>query len=604
MPRLSLLFVLLLTAGMAAASPEPAVGPRLVLRDAGGVVAPSAKVRLAGATRDAVATTAGAVHESACPGGPGILVVSVGSAVEPRAEVLRFVVEAQSDGGWAALAAIDLAPGQASWVDRRIELPPAAEAVRRLRFRLQAPAASTGYWGSLRCNVGAAGDDTPNVIVVSLDTLGAAYLGSFGGYGAASTNLDSFLSRAFSFRRAYATYPNTLVSHASLFSGTYPTTHGVYGSLRDSRVEADLLSTVLRRRGYFNVAFTENAFVSSDFGFDRDFDWYDDGPERGESSFLGDAAYTFGRAGDWLERFGGDAPFLLFVHTYEVHSPYIVRDEQSREIADAVFDRGQDVVQDLGPGQNVEHMHNAGFLPLSADHVRRLEALHVGEIDYLDRVFADFLRRFEALDLSRRTLLVVVADHGDEFDPRGAIGHGETLADVVLHVPMAFYWPGRIVRGDYEPPVSLVDVVPTVLELLGVANPLEVDGRSLAPLLNGSADALPARPVFAELQRAAATCLRLRLSEDCYVGRFVVYGEGERFETSMIPSYQRLSSNGPESPEQALALDQVLASYVTGSPWASRVGWRPRAVDTKRNEAGAIDEVTRQRLEALGYDFE
>ncbi len=177
----------------------------------------------------------------------------------------------------------------------------------------------------------------------------------------------------------------------------------------------------------------------------------------------------------------------------------------------------------------------------------------------------------------------------------------------MLHVPLAFYLPGRIAPGVYDEPVSLVDVAPTVLEFLGNAGALSVDGRSLVPLLEGRAAALEPRAVFAELQRAAGTCEELRLPNDCFVGRFVAYSGDRRFETSMIPNYERLSaSGGTDANDEAAeisAFHALLSRYVTGSPWDTQVPWRPQAVRVDRSKRPAIDEVTRQRLEALGYDF-
>lgn len=566
-----------------------------------------AKLRLAGATRDAFAADPSRTVIAACGGEAGVLVFSTGvrGAAAPGPVELVVEIENEEADGWSPLWSGATA-GDA-WVDHRVELP-RGPAPRRLRLRAVAAsgaAAGEAFWGSLRFLPARADGAAPlNVVLVSLDTLGARYLGAYGGHAAASRNIDAFLRRSFAFDRAYATYPNTLVSHASLLSGLYPSSHGVYGSLRNSRVGVELLSTVLGEHGYFNVAFTENAFVSSDFGFDEGFDWYDDGPERGESSFLGDARETFGRARRWLERHGADAPFLLFVHTYEVHSPYVARDDDSRRIADGVF-AGAASASSAALGESVadvEHLHNAGLQRLSPDEIRRLEALHVGELHYLDRQFADLMASLERMPFAGRTLVVVFADHGDEFDPHGVIGHGESLHDVVMHVPLAFHLPGRIAPGAYDRPVSLVDVAPTVLDLLGWPNALAADGRSLRPLLDGATAELPSRPVFTELLKAAGSCLKQDLPEDCFVGRFGVYGDDWRYEYSSLPYYENLSGAGAGD-ERAAEVQALLAAYVTGRPWQTKVPWQPRAVATGDGDRQEIDEATRQRLEALGYDF-
>ncbi len=598
-------------APVGAESPDP--GCRITV---GGEDAAVRKVRLAGATRDALALGAGGEAIAVCDGSAGVFVVSTGARGVPASAAVAFYVDVEGAQGWVPLWRGGGAAGV--WADHRIELlATGAAAERRLRLRAVPSAAAAGmefFWGSPRfLPARPSGSQPMNVILISLDTLGAAYLGTYGGHAKASPNIDAFLGRSFAFHRAYATYPNTLVSHASLLSGLYPSSHGVYGSLRNSRVGVDLLSTVLRERGYFNVAFTENAFVSSDFGFDEDFDWYDDGPDRGEASFLGDARETFGRARQWLERFGADAPFLLFVHTYEVHSPYIARDEESRRIADGVF-AGPEVPSHAAATADVEHLHNAGFERLSPDQIRRLEALHVGEIHYLDRQFAELMASIERMPFAERTLVVVFADHGDEFDPHGKIGHGETLHDIVMHVPLAFYLPAgagsavRVLPGGYDRPVSLVDVAPTVLDLLGIAGALPGDGRSLRPLLAGEASELPPRAVFTELLKAAGVCAEAGLPEDCFVGRFGVYTDEARFEYSSVPRYEKLTkpadaaSAGPAEGESE-AFHALLSAYVTGSPWQSRAPWQPRAVDVQSAPRQDIDDATRERLEALGYDF-
>lgn len=582
----------------------------IALVAADGVPVVVEKVRLVGATRDAF--RARGTVEGALPGHAGTLVASTGLR-GTAADDVAFRIEIDDGGGWTEVLAATVAADGRGWVDHRADVAGVASPWRRIRLRAELPdGAAAGeleaFWGSLRYLPGGDGERPLNVVLISLDTLGARYLGSHGGVPEASRHIDGFLSRAFSFRRAYATYPNTLVSHASLFSGLYPTSRGGYGSIREDGFTFDSLATVLRGRGYLTAAYTENAFVSSDFGFDNGFDWYDDGPEGGDA-FLGDAAETFGRARGWLERFGDDAPFLLFVHTYEVHSPYIARNADSLRIADSLAPAPiGDGGAGIGSTADREHLHNAGYDRYSPDEVRRLAALHVGEIHYLDQVFSEFVRALEAMPFADRTLVVVLSDHGDEFDPNGMIGHGETLADVVLHVPLAFRLPRRFEGGEFDDPVSLVDVAPTILDVLGMPDTLATDGRSLRPLLDGTVAALEPRPVFAELQRAPATCAAQRLPESCFVGRFVAYSERERFEYSGVPHYELLRhlpgvDAVEPSPAQLQTFRSLLSAYVTGAPWETKAPWRPEAAAVDGVGKPVLDDVTRQRLEALGYDF-
>ena len=608
---LCLLFLLVVWGDPLAAAPladSPMETKSCKIVSGAGEMVPVRKARLAGATRSALDFPVGESISVTCQGEAGVFIASVGVRGLMSDDVAVFRIKVETASGWQSLLEESISGDEGGWIDLRLEFDVADSSARRIilesESRTENKHSARALVGGVRflpkLNPSEAG---PNIILISLDTLGAEYLGYYGGRAEASQGIDAFLRRAFTFRRAYATYPNTLVSHASLFSGLYPTSHGVYGTTRDAHVKVDLISTVLKKRGYFNVAFTENAFVSSDFGFDRDFDWYDDGPERAERSFLGDASETFERSTTWLERYGRDAPFLLFVHTYEVHSPYIVRDDESRSIADAI---APDVEMPEAKESDIEHLHNAGIAPLSDAQVNRMRAVHVGEIHYLDRAFSKFMRRLENMPFADRTLVVVFADHGDEFVADGKIGHGKTLNDKVLHVPLAFYWPGRVKRGDFGRPVSLVDVVPTVLDLIGQPGALSGDGRSLAPLLRGEIPDMDDRPVFAELQRVGRSCLDAGYWEGCVVGRFVVHTDEARFESSTVPPLETLERIGENSKSAIEPTDfhSLLAKYVTGSPWGSSTSWRPRPVEKSLldgDDRRELDETTKERLGVLGY---
>jgi arylsulfatase A-like enzyme len=451
--------------------------------------------------------------------------------------------------------------------------------------------------------------ERPNVILISLDTLGARHLSQFGAPAGVSPRIDAWLDRSFSFRRAYAQYPNTLGSHASLFTGLYPVQHGVY-DVFTKKVPKQTLAAALARAGYVTLAFTEDAFVSSDFGFDNGFDWYDNGESKIPTSLPGRAEQTFAKATQVLKGLLRETRFFLFVHTYEVHSPYVPKDAEALAFVNEIDPGYQGRFAEGYDDGAVEINHNAGIAVVSERECKRLEALYRGEIHYLDRVLHGLLNEQQALPNARNTLVIVTADHGDEFCEHGKLGHGETLYNPVLHVPLAFYWPGRVERGTYDDPVELVDVKPTVLELAGLPVPTGLHGVSLAPLLLRKQKMLVRQPAFAEMRvvpfaagRAKrGVCTQMGLPADCRVERVAVQDRRFKLISSLYPPFELLfdletdpgetRDVAAEFPAEAERLRQWVRKY--------RDGWQT-ADGSPEKTSPAVDPATLERLRGLGY---
>ncbi|MBI4515864.1 MAG: sulfatase [Deltaproteobacteria bacterium] len=434
--------------------------------------------------------------------------------------------------------------------------------------------------------------------MICLDTLGAPHLSSFGNVSGVSPNIDKFLGQAFSFRRAYAQYPSTLSSHASLFTGLYPRSHGLYGEIDNSHLDKATLASVLAHHGYLTVAITEDAYVSSDFGFDTGFDWYDNGEADFTQGFAGGAQATFDKASRWLDEYGSHSTFFLFVHTYEVHAPYTIKDAPARAIADLIAPDYRGTFSDFYPGRLPMLAHNSGRAPHSAADLTRLRALYAGEINYLDRLLGQFLLHLEATGLAGRTLIVLLSDHGEEFGEHGKIGHGETLHNQVLHVPLGFRLPGRGSSASSESPVEIVDVMPTILELIAVPAP-PVDGQSLVPLMDGSAP--QAAIAISELRTAWGECRRLRLPDGCRIEGLAVQDSRFKLMTSKIPVrelFYDLTTDPLETrdargdfPAELEHHRKLLTEYAAGT-----LSQPPAAVAPMQ-----VGEETRERLRALGY---
>jgi arylsulfatase A-like enzyme len=548
--------------------------------------------RLDNASRPALAILPGTAFETTLAASGGLLVFSFGLDVvggDPSSAV-DFAIDLERQDGWQTIFQERVASSAVGWHDRFVELEALERPGFHLRFRTDvgawaAPGNSRALWGGvsiLGVPADEAGDPEgrPSILLISLDTLGADYLGSFAGEADASPDIDAFLGESFSFRRAYAQYGSTFPSQSSLFSALYPIHHGRY---KRARPALESLVSRLAGAGYFTAAFTENAWVGSAFGFARGFDWYDDGVSKGPLAFSNrHGEDTFRRAGDWLERHGRTTRFFLFVHTYEVHAPYTPEAGAPRALADRltpnddrVFDHKEMVASII--------RHNRG-----------------GEIRGLDALVGDLLERIDRIGLADDTIVVLTSDHGDQFGEHGKLGHGASLHNRILHVPLAFRWPGRIPAGESREPVQLVDVLPTLLELAGMEVPEAIDGRSLAASFAGRGPS--ARAAFSELRLDTNECVRFGGGPSCTHARYAVQTGRFKYVRSELPAYEQLHDLeadplesrdvGARHPEELARHRRLLEEYLatTGD----------RVDGPTADDRDATDDITRERLRALG----
>jgi arylsulfatase A-like enzyme len=574
-----------------------------------------AKVKLGPSTRTAIAVPLPSSFEADIDPATTRLTFSMGARGEAQSPDVVFVIGADNDGHWRTVFTEVVQP-TSTWLDRRLDLQALSPGSRKLRFQVGAAQPTAApvepFWGSVAVLgpdrprvslLASVREAPPNVILISLDTLGADHLSSFGNLPSVSPEIDDILQQSFSFRRAYAQYPNTPVSHASIFTGLYPRHHGMYET--SPHLQSETLADVLAAHGYVTVAITEDAFVSSDFGFDYGFDWYDNGVEQtvnADDKTIGNAKGTFEKAEAWLTEYAGRAPFFLFVHTYEVHAPYTPRDEEARAVADAIDPGYKGPFEREYPCGLWELGHNTGVHSMPEHEVARLPALYAGEINYLDRIVGSFMQQLASLPAADRTLVVLTADHGEEFNEHGKLGHGETLFNHVLHVPLGFYWPGKIASGTSEAPVELIDIMPTVLDLLSVKAPPNLDGTSLRPVISGKPSGVADRPVLSELHTAFGDCRRLHLEGTCVVDRVAVQTADFKFMSSQIPQFEVLYDLGRDPGETHDVIQDFPAEATRYRTLAQRyAAEQPQQAFPAAAPTAAMDEETRERLRALGY---
>ncbi len=286
----------------------------------------------------------------------------------------------------------------------------------------------------------------PHLLLITLDTTRADRLGTYGYSGARTPVLDSLAASGIVWESAYTVAPVTLPAHASLLTGLYPAEHGVHTN-GHGRLGAGIrtLAEVLKRQGYDTAAFVGALVLDGKFGLDRGFDVYDDdfsGDEPTVDLFhrsrqgqaVVDAALTW-LAGERAQ------PFFCWVHLYDPHAPYLAH-------IDLFGDEFQDRPYDA-------------------------------EIAYCDQQIGRLVEFLKGHELESRTLIVVVGDHGESLGEHSERTHGSTLYNSTMRVPLIFRQQTRIASGRrVAEQVSLVDVAPTILDLLGAGASWKTTGKS------------------------------------------------------------------------------------------------------------------------------
>ncbi len=330
---------------------------------------------------------------------------------------------------------------------------------------------------ALSLALGCGHDSAPrNVLLISLDTLRADHLGLYGHVRATSPRLDGFAGTAIVFDRAVAPAANTPPSQASMMTSVDPGRHGFTGN--DDRLpdRFPTLAERLQQGGWKTGGFVDGGYLSASFGFDRGFEVYDDR--------AGGFAAILPKARRWLEGVG-DAPFFLFLHTYDIHAPY-APPLPYRDMFHEVPFRGS-----FEP--TAHNMHRAFERDLTLTEAERRHAvLRYDEgIRYVDDLLGDFLDELERRGVLDQTLVIVTSDHGEEFGEHGSYLHWQLFYEPILRVPLILRPPGGVSGGRRVGDLAeLLDVAPTILDAVGESIPEAMQGRSLLGEKSG-ADGLP-----------------------------------------------------------------------------------------------------------------
>jgi choline-sulfatase len=411
--------------------------------------------------------------------------------------------------------------------------------------------AVTGWWLSHPASPLDRTEARLNVLLVTIDTLRADHLGCYGNAGAQTPVLDGLAARGTRFETAIAHAPITGPSHASILTGLTPLRHGVRNN-SDYVLPKGVptLPDALARAGYRTAAFVSGFPLEKRFGFDRGFQVYDDAFPRGTDPKRAPyverpADQTTRAAVRWLdERSSSPAPWLLWIHYYDPHSPYEPPPEYARRFASCPYD---------------------------------------GEIAFVDAQLGLLFQRLEALGLADRTLVVVTADHGESLGEHGEATHGIFVYDSTLKVPLIMAGPGIPRDRTTRVMGRSIDIAPTILAYTGQPIAPAIEGRSVRPAIEGRPmDDEPAyaESLFASLHLRWAPLYAWRTS----TWKLIDAPRPELFDIASDPNEQQ-DRAGAEPARVATLRRPLRAALQAQTPDATAL----------------VDAEAAQRLRSLGY---
>ncbi len=458
----------------------------------------------------------------------------VGEPDTGRDQGVRFSIRAQYAGRVVELFSAEVRPGSApdsgNWPITTVDLSEAAGQEVQIELATEtlgpgregsSDAGSFAVWVNPRL-LAPAEAPRPNIVLIVIDALRPDHLGCYGYDRQTSPFLDQMAREGVLFLDATAQATWTLASVASLLSssyrivrGSHPETMAQVGQGIEEEVSTfqpvampTSLQSELRKAGYATFACVGGGFLDASLGFDSGFDWY------WSARSLTTLPEQLSIVREHLS-LDPQAPFLLFLHTYEVHNYFQgwghCLEEFSRGYAGPLIDR-----------ERLEEACIHGTPDrLSPDDRQYIRDLYDGEILHTDRHLRGFLEWLLARPWGKDTVVVVTSDHGEGLGDHGAMSHGSTPYQSVARVPLMMSRPnGRRAGHTVAQPVALTDLMPTLLEIAGVAAPRGIAGQSLLPLLEGGGYGGP-RPIFSESRGAD---LLAREGRWCYIAR---RGEGK-----------------------------------------------------------------------------
>lgn len=435
--------------------------------------------------------------------------------------------------------------------------------------------------------------DAPSIVLITLDTTRADALGCYGQQRAVTPRIDMLAAQSVVFTAAMSEAPHTHPAMASLLTARFPLEHGSVSGAPHLAAHVTTLAEHLRRRGYATAGFLDNPWLGTEFGLARGYEHL----ER---------RVDLERISKWLTSVR-DRPFLLHVHLFHPHGPYELRRAELRALggSEALDETRGRVGMRLG-ARTIRAGEVPGRHGFAAEEIEWIHDIYLSEVRAMDAVVG------ELLDLVGDDVIVVLAaDHGEEFNERGSLHHSHTLYEELVHVPLMLRAPDLPAPGTrIDASVGLVDVIPTLLDLAHLDALPHAAGRSLAPLMNGATRV--DRPVVTQRYRHAG----LRDLVAIRSGRWKLHvriTDGEWTPAEHLDSDLALFDleNDPGERDDCVAtrpdvvarLLRELAAWralATARTDASTAEWEARAGEA-RAQPGPVSPAVRSELKGLGY---
>ncbi len=400
----------------------------------------------------------------------------------------------------------------------------------------------------------AAAKSRPNVVFITIDTLRADHLGCYGYKQIKTPNIDALAAESFRFERAFTPVPVTLPSHTAIFTGTYPTYSGMHDfSGNKLSPKQTTLASVLKQNGYATGAVLGSAVLDSRFGLNQGFDFYYDHFDfnRLQESNLEEMErpgnVVADVALDWLSK-NSQGKFFLWMHLYDPHYPYRPPAPYSEQYKDRLYD---------------------------------------GEIAFADAQVGRLIGFLKSKHLYENTLIVLTGDHGESLGEHGEKTHGFFIYNATLHVPVLIHLPGGTSAKTVPDLVNLADLMPTVLDELRVETPKDVQGRSLAALLDTKKE--ESASLYAEtfLPRLHFNWSELRSVET------------ERYHYIEAPRPELYDVNADPGETHNLFADKKAVAQELKARLTELV--RHYSADQEMAEKTGLDPAMMERLKSLGY---
>ena len=512
-----------------------------------------------------------------------VLVADVGSDKSAQFRVSAAVDGAEPTELWSGSA-------EGDWQEIAVDLASLAGKAARLELSVSGPGGVAG-WGEPEIMIAppgataAAGGRAKNAIVILIDTVRADTFAPFSPSNKVVTPAyDALAKESTVFLNAYNQENWTKPSVATTLTGTYPSTHNTKTDGAKLPDEVELISEHLKKAGFATAGFVANGYVSEKFGFQRGWDVF---KNYIRESVPSEAEVVYGDALEWLKAHK-DSPYFLYIQTIDPHVVYRVE----REFSDQYYEGDYS-----GPlGSTVDAAEQIalgkGSLKASEDDLGWLKALYWGEVSYHDQQMGRFIEELKTTGVFDDTVLVITNDHGEELGDHGKFGHGHSLFEELLRAPLLFHFPKVFAAKEVSEVVENVDLMQTVLDVLGQKPMAAADGASLLPLLRGEAVQRPYYSLseFLDSRRASR------------VGNYKLIVSVGNYEAL----YDVVADRGEEndlSKSHPIALRMVEVSMGEGLANPNKAQ-RLDDISTKRQfRAGEadIDPEMRKQLEALGY---